>query len=616
MVSCQAQNTRFTSEIKEYDQFKNMSSLPLSAKYGNVSSVKVVYDILTQETYYLNSKHFTYHYQFCEDLLNETIDIGDFNTLNYSASNFRRFLLGNINYYSSLKKYVLEISPSDLMTEQQLLLFHSCVSNTLKCSPSIYFLLNERWEQNKNKLGAKIKIIEPSEIYANLSFQAISCAKTTGKLLFIKRGENLDLSDHSKDIVVFQETPLFLPNVRGIIVSEFQTPLSHISILGQNRAIPICASRSIFDLEFVEKYDHQFVSFEVKIDTFSFKSISKILDVTSKEPIQIKKDLSINTLVLVKEITKNSSSFIGNKAMNFGILNTISQKAGFKVPENGFAVPFYFYNQHVVFSKADKKIEDLLKNIAVLSSTLALKKALHEIQDVILKTPVDSKLISLIEKQLKSNPSFTRFRFRSSTNAEDANGFSGAGLYASKTVDLNDPKKSIENGLKKVWASLWSYEAFAERSYFGIEQNDVCMGVLIHRSFPNEAVNGVAITKNIYRKNYIGFVVNAQLGDESVVNPNPGIICDQFVCFPDNNSDFYSESLDVLTYSSLNKGKLIMSKEEIQLLANQLEIIKLYFYKRQQGTNILYSDYGLDVEFKFEEKTRKLYIKQVRFYNN
>jgi pyruvate, water dikinase len=600
IVSCKAQISRHTIELRSKEEFKQMASLPLSAKYGNVSSVKVVYDVLTKKIHYLNSKNFTYHYQFCEELMKQKLDIGEFNSLNYSGANERRFLLGNVNYYCSLNKYVLEISPSDLMTEQQLLLFHSMVSGSLKCASSVYFLLNERWEISKNKLGVNIKLIAPSEIYAQLTFQAISCAKTTGRIKFVKKGEKLDDSDHSEEIVIFEETPLSLPNVRGIIVSEFQTPLSHISILGQNRSIPICASKGIFANAFLQKYTNKLVSFEVKIDTFTFVETNTILNVNAKKVIEIKKDLSFDKLVKVADITNASSSYIGNKAMNFGALYSISKKGGFNVPENAFAIPFYFYDQHVLNAKAAQKIDSLLKNKSVLESPAALKKALKEIQTLILVTKVDPKLIILLKKQLKINPKYTTFRFRSSTNAEDANGFSGAGLYTSKTVDLKNPKKTIELAMQKVWASLWSYEAFMERSYFGI-----------NRSFPNEAVNGVAITKNIYRKDYIGFVVNAQLGDESVVDPKPGIVCDQYVCFPDNATDFYSESLDVLTYSNLNKGKLVLSKAEIQLLANQLEIIKQYFYKRQQR-RISYADFG----FKFEEKTRKLYIKQARIYNN
>lgn len=208
-------------------------------------------------------------------------------------------------------------------------------------------------------------------------------------------------------------------------------------------------------------------------------------------------------------------------------------------------------------------------------------------------------------------------RFRSSTNAEDAKGFSGAGLYESKTGIIGDEKKSVSEGILKVWASLWSYEAFMEREYFNIDQSYVQMGVLVHRAFPKEEVNGVIITKNLYRPGYLGFIVNAQLGNESVVQPTKGVTSDQFICYPETTVNIQPDEsvIDVITRSSLNKGKLTMTAEEIQHLADEVYEIKMSLYKRF-GRRFVFEDYALDIEFKLEKGTRELYIKQVRLYND
>ena len=208
-------------------------------------------------------------------------------------------------------------------------------------------------------------------------------------------------------------------------------------------------------------------------------------------------------------------------------------------------------------------------------------------------------------------------RFRSSTNAEDREGFSGAGIYTSKTGDPTNPEKPIEKAILNVWASLWSYNAFMEREAFNIDHSTVAMGVLVHRSFPNEAVNGVAITTNLYRKDYLGFVVNAQLGDESVVQPKNDIQCDEFICYPDESVSVYGNQeagIDIINYSSLNAGRLVMSDREIQHLANTLELIKRR-YIRSHYTKQTYFNVALDLEFKLDEDTRELYIKQMRIYN-
>jgi phosphoenolpyruvate synthase/pyruvate phosphate dikinase len=196
-------------------------------------------------------------------------------------------------------------------------------------------------------------------------------------------------------------------------------------------------------------------------------------------------------------------------------------------------------------------------------------------------------------------------------------GFSGAGIYTSKTGEIGNPKKPIDKAIRKVWSSLWSYNAFMEREAFNIDHSSVAMGILVHRSFPDEAVNGVAITSNLYRNEYMGFVVNAQLGDESVVQPNGDIQCDQFICYPDETAAAYGKSeggIDIINYSSLNNGKLVMTNDEIQELANTLENIKRR-YLRNHYIKTSYFHFALDLEFKLDKDTRKLYIKQMRIYN-
>lgn len=307
---------------------------------------------------------------------------------------------------------------------------------------------------------------------------------------------------------------------------------------------------------------------------------------------------------------------MGYKASNFGILFQISKKQAFKVPEGAFAIPFHFYKQHIQRSESELLIRQLLSGKGKTQSPDSLKRVLKNIRKAIVAAPLDSALLQSINRKVAKSK-WTRMRFRSSTNAEDAEGFSGAGLYASKTGVLNDSLKSFEKAIKEVWASLWSYPAYAEREYFNIDHRSVYMGILVHRSFPDEAVNGVAITKNLYRPGYNGFVVNAQLGDENVVKPKPGTVTDQFICYPDNADPIFQRknTVDIITQSSLNGDKLVMTEKEIQHLANQLERIKRYFFDRFFMYHS-YLDLGLDVEFKLEGKKRELYIKQVRMFND
>ena len=144
------------------------------------------------------------------------------------------------------------------------------------------------------------------------------------------------------------------------------------------------------------------------------------------------------------------------------------------------------------------------------------------------------------------------------------------------------------------------------------------MGILAHRSFPNEIANGVAITKNLYRKDFYGNVINIQLGEEPVVNPNKDIVSEQILCYEGADVELYSnkEVIEVITYSSLSKNKLILSEDEILNLSKQLYTIKKYFYKKVYKRRKTFLNFGLDIEFKIDGNNRNLYIKQARYFND
>ena len=604
----------YLNSLSESD-FIALQREPLSSKYSQVQAVKVIYDLKTKEIYYI-SNSFQYHNKFCQTVLGYNEPLGIFNRDNYGTDRDKRqYLLANINFFSSRKEYILELSPSDQMLISDITLLHNRVAETSFLTPDVKLILNSaRLINSESKLT--IPFIKPEEIYKNQNFQSVSKFTGKGKLRKIELSELSNSSIDEDDIILINGTPLQLAGVSGIITTDLQTPLSHLSILGQNRKIPVMALKDAWDDENINSLIGKQIELTVSIDGFTISETNGLSNPKKeRKRLYLKKNLNEKELIKAKNFNRKTANYCGYKAENFGILYQLAEKMDFSVPEAAFGIPFYYYQQH-----AEKS--EVIGLITQLENHSNPKELLSTIREKIKSTPVDSTLILNIENQLEGMSSFNRFRFRSSTNAEDMKGFSGAGLYSSKTaltgsnIVEKDEGKTIENALRKVWASLWKDSAYDERAYFNIQQEDVMMGILVHRSFPDEEVNGVAISKNLYRENNLGFVVNAQLGDSSVVQPNPAITCDQFICYPTQESGFYTQNqtIEIITTSSLNDFNLVMTSDEIYRLANVIQGIKKYFYYRD-FTSATFNEYALDFEFKLEKDSRELYLKQVRPFN-
>ena len=612
-----AQN--YLDSLTTISDFNKLSGRPLSNKYGQINAVKVVLDLKSGRIFYLNADVYKYHHEFCSAVLGNDTYLSYFNKYNYSTNPKRKFLLGNLNFIKTTNTYFLELSPTDQMPLHLINQFFSKVKASTYLDQNLQFIINSnRLQLQADSLQQTIATINTSDLYKGLTYQAISKSENDGVFRIVNNlQKELNLLKPT-DIILLNETPIFLPQVAGIIVTEFQTPLSHLAILGQNRHIPIMAYTHAFTDSMLTQLNGKPVNLNVNSDTFSLKAIPKI-DTKSHNPkeIKLKFNLEVDTLIPIQNLSKKSYKYIGNKANNFATLFRLSKNANFKTPESAFAIPFFFYHQHTSKKAIQAQIDQLLliKNNDV--SNDSIKVLLKGIRTEILNTPINKKLLLDIEKMISQLGDYTRFRFRSSTNAEDASGFSGAGIYTSKTGILNSSNKPIDVAIKKVWASLWNYSAFMEREYYHINHSHAFMGILAHRSFPNEEVNGVAITKNLYRDNSYGFVVNTQLGNENVVKPKSGVICDQIICYPATLNNMYDENntIEIITVSSLSIGNLLMKPDEILNLANQLEKIKKHFYySPYKGGE--YIDFAMDIEFKLDGESRQLYIKQARIFND
>ncbi len=217
-----------------------------------------------------------------------------------------------------------------------------------------------------------------------------------------------------------------------------------------------------------------------------------------------------------------------------------------------------------------------------------------------------------------------KIRFRSSTNVEDSDRFIGAGLYDSYSGcladDLDgdsagpcacDPEKGKERGvlraIRKVFASFYNDNAFLERLKHGLDESDVGMALLVHRSFPDEIelANGVATMQRSHGPGWAVEVV-CQKGAVSVTNP-PADAIPEVVRI---NAGFMGPMPWIAQRSSLvplrEDTVLDWEAEYIELYDLLVEAAEQYCQAAQKDSPVL------DLEFKKLAPDGTLVVKQIR----
>lgn len=618
------QTAHFYRRINDLADFKAIQGAPLSARFNDVWSIKLVYDTETDELYYIRSDQYRYHFEFCTSVLRYNQPLEVFNMLNYGNSSARRFYLANLNYYTQSHYYTLEFSSDDRISAAQINTLFKEVLRTSYLGAELRLLVSSAYLSSLDDAQElKLPRIYPSEIYNGQQYQLLNKGKAFGILRMVTDLQQDYAAVQEGDILVTKGTPAYVPVCAGILTNSYQTPLSHINILCHNRDIPAAVVTDAWERQW-DTLQGKPVCLVLTEDSFYLRAatLAELDSFRRHQPLRPLTRLDGNP---GKRPVMEAGSFglaqrylVGNKAAGLGELYKIAhkRKSQFEVPEGSFAIPFYFYKQHIAHPAIQEQLKKLWSDTLSKNDPEATARQLKLIRKCIKEAPLDPGLVYTVTDMITANNCGNAYRFRSSSNAEDRDGFSGAGLYDSKTGILGDTAKSIEKAIKAVWASAWNEAAYRERKAWNIDQRSVLMGILAHRSFPDEQSNGVAITRNIYRPDYPGMTVNVQIGEVEVVSPPDSVTCEQFVCVPVAVTKLFSDgiSVDYITRSSLTGSRPVLNIQQVARLYEALEQVKAYMYGSLPiDGRPEYEQYGLDIEFKFD-RNNKLYLKQVRPY--
>ena len=475
--------------------------------------------------YFVNSQKYRFHKDFL--LANYLVPRGGDVFKPIYIDETRRFIVGTIAWQKPVEKFTWELWEGDLATAELIKIAGDTINKSF-FEPVFYKPNSIRQEDASATLG--IERVLQSDIAKNQEYLALNTGKTIGRIHIIdKLDDTVEIGDN--EILVLKELPLSLPPVRGIIVAKPSTPLSHINILAKGWDIPNVYIKDADKL--LKEFDTYWIELDATLTDYKVKRAdSQVLENYTPPDIRIPPvNLENKKLAGLREMRKKDSVLYGSKSANLGeMLN--AKMLGFTVPD-GFAVPFFWYDGFMKKHGFDREIENFLDDNDFVHNPRVRRQKLEAFRKKIQSAEFDEELRGQIIQKWKAQLGGRSVFVRSSSNSEDLPNFSGAGLYSS-VPNVKKEDELIE-AVKKVWASLWKFEAYEARVRNYVSQTDVYMSALIQLSVDMQK-GGVMISKDPFDdENKNAVYISTVCGHNSKIPDNNGIP-EQIMFNPKSNS--------------------------------------------------------------------------------
>jgi len=500
-------------------------SLPAIRSQADFDKISITYDANTpyalphvmividrkdgNKIYYVNKKRYSFHKDFVNGTYLSLERGREFFVNNYIKPN-RRFILGTLAYQTPIKRWTFEFWEGDLIPTDQIQLAYDVINKTF-FAPVAFKPNSLRQDEASRSLTGMQRVLQ-SDIAKEQAYQALNIAKGIGRIHIISK-----LDDHveigSNEILVLDEVPVQLPPVAGIITSQPSTPLSHINLLAKGWGIPNAYIKNAKDL--FRQYDTYWVTFETLRENYKIKRADndQLRDYVRREKersdlVKPRSDLSEKRLLSLAEQRSRSSIVYGGKSANLGeVLN--AKLPGIIVP-NGFTIPFYYYDEFINRNGLDETIRELFDDQKFIHDPAYRRQRLVELRQKIEGAEFDPELRRKVLEKVASEYAGKGLFVRSSSNSEDLPNFSGAGLYT--TVPNVRGEQQLIDAIKKVWASLWNFEAYEARERSGVAHSTVYMAVLIQEGINSESSGVMISTDPFDNENKGAIYISAKRG--------------------------------------------------------------------------------------------------------
>lgn len=545
--------------------------------------------------YYVNKKRYSFHKDFVNGTYLSLERGREFFQNNYLNAN-RRFILGTLAYQAPVKRWTFEFWEGDLIPADQIQLTFEVINKSF--FGPVAFKPNSLRQEEVSRPLAGVQRVLQSDIAKEQEYQALNVAKGLGRIHIITK-----LDDHveigSNEILVLDEVPVHLPPVAGIITSHPSTPLSHINLLAKGWGIPNAYIKNAKEL--LKEYDGWWVSFETLRENYTIKraDMNQLREYQRRqaERLDVMKprfNLSETRLLNLGRQRSRLSLAFGGKSANLGeVMN--ARLPGIVVP-NGFTVPFYYYDEFVKRNKLDDVIFGLLNDQKFVHDPAYRRGKLVQLRQTMEAAEFDPALRRAVLDKVAREYAGKGLFVRSSSNSEDLPNFSGAGLYT--TVPNVRGDRELIDAIRKVWASLWNFEAYEARERAGVDHSKIFMAVLLQEGINSESSGVIISTDPFDTENKGAIYISAKrgLGIKVVEGQR---IAEQIIFRPRTNAiQVLTRSAEdsLLTFDEkggvkevpITGDRVVLTDEVIRRLVRATTSIKRLFGSRDQDIEWAY----------------------------
>lgn len=532
-----------------------------------------------------------YHFYFAERVLADfDDDLESFNASTYPVQD-KRFVAGTVQTYQLERGappvYGFQLYPEDVAAEQTIADAMAVVKKAFQIPGAKLAFVATGPQQTTATVGDQLAALgldntTVDKILGGLTYLPLNLGEAWGYLrIFPADAETLT----PMDIAVLDELPLDLAVVAGTITRAYQDASSHVNLKSKERGTPDMVLRDAGpDNAQLAAFADRPVHLVVAADRFAIEPTTdemvkqKLAERTSKPWLPV--DFVVeHGLQAFSEMCAGAAGDciaaqrkFGSKAANLGLLQhrtvfgktgdagSPSAQLGYDLSPPGIGVPVQWYFDFVANppnTALRGKLAALIAAEKAGTLSPAQRRAMaDDVRQEFYRAQMPANVLSAIRTKLAGVlPGTDRIKVRSSANAEDLANFDGAGLHDSfsaklsavdnadgscqvvtstdgVTTKLDMSPKTLNCGLKGVWASLWNKRAIEERSFARLDHATVGMGIAIVSKYDEDheiVANQVIVTRVINNEGLFGYSFSTQLGNNLVTNPLPGTYAENVI---------------------------------------------------------------------------------------